>query len=419
MNNLEKKFDNKPMVSSDNDSSMSKVMTVNNLKFDLGANLSVATSMSYKQYFFDRSSYDSGETEATCTIQSGVEYLQPRDCYLKFRLRVKEAGSDSADYFFGENGSAVNCIENITIHSRSGQEVERISRVNQLRSLLDLYQCDTNALENTNYGRQNQSSLAAQTTFCIPMHKLCGLFDSHQPMPSHLAQGLQVKIDLSSGRNAFQTSTASEDVSFVMENPVIVCKQYKLADNIQRKLASRASSSRGLEYVFKTWDVSHYSIDASTSSLFVSVRKAISKGSKVLLATRRQSYKDTVTQNWLRTENYDYKNWQARNGSHYIPSHPVKDQAESYCITQQTYNKYGCHGKQNSVNPEKYTDNAGALGITLERSSILDLSGQPISSARSLDFEVEYANAHDRLVSVGLEYTRVARLYLDSVLIKE
>ena len=103
------------------------IMIANNLdyKFDDILNVSVNRTMK-KQYFDTRTYTMPGASQAVSTWNSGVDLIDVRNSYLKFKLVTD---GDRTDNSFG-TGTAMNLIKEIKVLSSSGIELARTQESN-------------------------------------------------------------------------------------------------------------------------------------------------------------------------------------------------------------------------------------------------------------------------------------------------
>ena len=119
-----------------NNQDMSKrqgLISVNDLNYVLEPDLSVATNKTVKKHFFQSRQYTPGQ-QAICILNSGADYIDTRRSYLQFELNTGQVGT--TEYGFGIHGSACNLIRDITISTRSGDELTRIQDFNLLQSMM-------------------------------------------------------------------------------------------------------------------------------------------------------------------------------------------------------------------------------------------------------------------------------------------
>lgn len=127
------------LPSSGADQARRGLVSLNRLDYTLQPDLSVCVNRSYKKHFFQQQSY-SPQQRAICILNSGAEYVDPQNSYLQFQVNNTSTGvtTGGVDFTLGV-GSAVNFIRRIVITSRSGDELERIERVNQLSPLIERF----------------------------------------------------------------------------------------------------------------------------------------------------------------------------------------------------------------------------------------------------------------------------------------
>jgi hypothetical protein len=98
------------------------LVAVNDLLYVLEPDLSVATNRTHKRHFFQSNSY-TDQQNAICILNSGADYIDPRRSFLEFEVELSDA--DAACYL-GMHGSICNLIRQITVSTRSGDEISRI-----------------------------------------------------------------------------------------------------------------------------------------------------------------------------------------------------------------------------------------------------------------------------------------------------
>lgn len=224
------------------------IIVLNDLTYVLQPDLSVAVNNTYKQQFFQNTTY-TDKTRAVCIWNTGSDYIDTRNSYLRltcsiankypslksdtFQSNVAWAAYDTTDkfadgaptfpggnqewawekdrmhnYTFGQ-GSAVNLIAQITISSRSGDELCRIQGVNMLNHMITKHRytqewCDT-VYQAAGHGQVWEGD---EYSFAIPLYILTDFFGYGRLLPSMVASGLRIEIDWENPNIAFHAISA-------------------------------------------------------------------------------------------------------------------------------------------------------------------------------------------------------------------
>lgn len=474
------------LPTSDADSSRRGLVSLNRLDYTLQPDLSVAVSRSYKKHFFQTSSYAPGQ-RAICILNSGAEYVDPQNSYLQFYVRL---GSTIQTHF--GVGSAVNLIRRIVLTSRSGDEIERLERINLLSPLIERFEksdpwirtvggvsgfsngeapglnqplssviTDLNGINipptvavpwagaslsyENNRGGQNIPRVLNPTQagpvlydnfFQIPLSSLLGLFRStDRLLPSMLCSGMRIEIEWEAGAIAMMNSTgATTDIQYTIQQPEILLDQYMLTDSIQRVL-NEESAIRGLEVVFTTWFNTLQTVNTS-SELNMEIRKAVSRAICLISKCTTAEGTNDGSKDSMASLPWDCKEWQVRIGSLYFPQQPVKSMTASTaangdgCVYESFYQALHGFGKLKTPSSPPsvslYDFKTGGLGcvcVDLERSNVQKLTGIPINNSRVAELHQTFTQAGGayatRVVQSWLGYVRLLRVFLQNVEIEE
>lgn len=254
--------------------------------------------------------------------------------------------------------------------------------------------------------------------------------------------------------------------SYNIQNPELQLCSIQLTDAIQRTL-NEFSAVNGLEIVYADYDRTSTPLAGAVVPIYTEVRKS---ASRALAAFAR------VVQNTSDTHRYDstasvpgvyWNNYQWQLGSLYFPQQRVESQnpdpnlqhdallAMAYAYTQDAFDRYhpraaptmatlrgvGIDFNKLNLHPTEvhaehgpslylapysaygkwgsFVNGATTIAVTLERSSLFDLSGIPINNSRVLalrgevDMSAYQAQPTFRaLLYVFLKYVRLARIFL-------
>lgn len=100
------------------------LQSVNNLVYTLQPDLSVAVNRTHKKHFFQAQKYGPGQ-RGVCILNSGADYIDTTRSWMSFSVDIDQQPGTFAH--FGRNGSACNLIDSITISTRSGDELTRLT----------------------------------------------------------------------------------------------------------------------------------------------------------------------------------------------------------------------------------------------------------------------------------------------------
>lgn len=427
------------------------LVSVNRLDYTLQPDLSVAVARSSKKHFFQQSEYTPGQ-RAICILNSGAEYIDPQNSYLRFEVETVANADPALSSLNLGAGSACNFIKQLILTTRSGDEIERIEQVNQLAVQLDRYM-NTNDWVNSQgevvgYLNANETASAATNaatpttlqslscyngiwskgggapvasttispctgrmipgfigtvtesrTFVIPLSCISGLFKSFDRLiPSMLASGLRIEIEWEQATDVGMWPSGVTP-SYKIKTPEIVMDQYQLTDSIMRVLNEEAAL-RGLEVVFSTW-YNHDSAQGTNKSYNVQIRKAVSRALGVLSRISLLRGASQEKDNFLAYA-ADIVKYQVRVGALYFPQQgvanpdPNQNNVELYHHTLRGLGKWKTPQAPTSVNLTDYkgggadtTQSFQSLYTDLERSNTQKLTGIPINNSRVAEIVIE------------------------------
>jgi hypothetical protein len=403
------------------------LIRVNGLSYRMPSNMSVVVSRNMKRSFANLDSYKSGG-KIIITWNSGSEYVNGMNSYLTFDAAVVGAAGATASL---ESGSATNFIESVTVNSIQGTEVDRTEGVGIYRRDIDRYTYSQDYLNNigsvmgyattesgvTNLSNTVKDEAQPVTRYCIPLSKICGLCNTSVLIPSMLSGGLRFEIKLASFGAALKVG-ATVPTDYKLTNVSMQLDSFQLADSIQKRLMQESAAS-GLEFFYETWDRTRHNISASTKAN-ITVRKAVSRALSAHAKTRLTANTNLSSVDSMASEAVNAvskMSW--RLGSLNFPNAPLESQTEQYYYAQYAFGKLEHPHKSNSISLTDFTGNEGLVAVTLERSSVLSLSGLPVNNSRTLQLELDYSTPATRDIDVFLNYLQLARVFPNNVLVKE
>jgi len=317
---------------------------------------------------------------------------------------------------------------------------------------------DAAALAGSAYVALDQSGL--EYDVCIPLAKLCGFFNVDLLAPSFLTAGLQIYIDFYTPEHFFQCGTtingqqaAAGDPwpagkALTLSNAEVHMETFTLTDSVVRKL-SQISSGTGLEWY---WDAVHQmNVTTNASSLSVQVTRALSRANNIIVKTRtsadlQTSVKDSFgSQPWLDVTkhtaaavaaiNGTMTEFQVQLGAQYIPSRHISDVLSFRHSTLKTFNTFRRSDMCVGVTGTEFTgftdtapgsstlltwfNGCAVAAVPLESSSTLQQAGAAISAQRTAVVNMSWKSpSANRRVDVFVVYSKLATLFLDSVVVR-
>lgn len=423
----QKRQRNSRAATSHSDNVRSGLISINKLDYTLEPDLSVAVSRSYKRHFAQQSSYSPGQ-RAIMILNSGAEYI----CGPKSSLVFDIVNTSTDQLFDFGTGSACNVIRRLILTSRSGDEVERVERCNLL--------CQSRLAweHNESWSKSVGSAMGVEKSVIpngslrcvIPLDQISGLFAHDKLLPSHLASGLRFEIELESAALAVKYPNTATPTSpgFRVENMQLNLDSYQLSDAVQRSLNETAATS-GLEIPFVSFHNTQTSTGTSGTALNIEVRKAVSRALTVYVKDHASGDSiDEFKKDSMSSSPWNFKSWQVRVGSLYMPQQPIRAASSVNTIPETLFHSLRSLGKLTNVNTSNINTNdylaAHALiACDLERSTVQKLSGIPLNNSRTLqllgEFETPLTPLTSRLVDIYLKHVKLLRVFISNVDVEE
>ena len=346
------------------------LIQVNDLNYVLEPDLSCAANKTHKKHFFQSSTYQHSQ-RAICILNSGADYIDTRRSFLSIDVEIDDIGKRG---YFGTCGSACNLIDNITISTRSGDELCRITEFGLLQNMIVPLQYGTDWFENqgdlmgfrgyvnptnddaTGVADAYRATDTGKTKFVIPMYILSPFFGYGRLLPAMIMSGLRIEIEWASPKKAF-IGTKTEDNYYVpaqnvvenaydafqaidnytISDPYFSLCSIQLSDSIQRAL-NEQSATNGLEIVYTDFERTETSYTGAAVSMNTEVRKSCSRALKAFARVR--CYKPSIDEgkrDSFRSETlFPFTEYQWQLGSLYFPQQPVKDE-DSLSMGREAY----------------------------------------------------------------------------------
>ena len=386
----------------------------NNLQYKLPTPTSVVTNRCLKRQYFQNRSYSSEQT-MTCQFNTGTDFVDLKNSALVFKVKLN--GADFRAGFGG--GSACNLVRNIRIYHRSGTCYTNTQRINLWRKINDKYTHSPTWFSTVGslmgYGYQLDHNNKVFTAV-IPLTHLHPFFNpeggsgsSNLLLPSVMASGLRVELDLSSMSEAFLSLPEEEPDSYEITDCYFQTMNVSLMDSAQSSLNSVAQK-QALEFVYKDIFCSQNAHPSNTNQINVDINKSVAFADTVIAVVQETSSLTEPTSDSFATDYVDGK-WDFTLGSNHYPNVKVDNDRLAYHNALLTFDKLKHFTKECSVTPEQFFSYEGIYSCSLERDTALALSQSPVNASRALRFELTFDEAPDesQMVTVYLTYLTSAR----------
>ena len=352
------------------------LVTVNDLNYTLEPDLSVAVNRTGKKHFFQSTEYLNNQ-QGICILNSGADYIDTRTSYLSFEVDIPSGAADvSTSGYFGAHGSACNLIDTLTISTRSGDELCRLTEFGLLQNMLIPLQYNADWVSSVGSlmgmgGKVNGSSTVeyidgGRQRFIIPMYILAPLFGYGRLMPATLMSGLRFLFQWQTPDKAFiamkdiksladlstraAISNTAAGVPFIQPNVFSELNTYasvwdrqatissykiknayfyltsvQLSDSIQRAL-NEQSATNGLEIVYSDYERTESVYTGAANLCNIEVRKSCSRALKAFCRVRaKTAYTEEKNRDSFRSEKgFPWREYQWQLGSLYFPQQPVR-----------------------------------------------------------------------------------------------
>lgn len=386
------------------------ILQTNGLRYVMPRPLSTSLNRTFKKQYSQRQSYGPNDTIVFDLNISGQ--VDPEVSYLTFAM------SSDQGYKF-EKGSVLNIIRDIRIQSKNGVELDRIQNLNAWNYIRLNYNEDETKLEkdkvilgrNTSYG-------ATPFQFCIPLSHLSGLFRpmvKGQKIPSHLLSGARIELQLESVARALTRDTTTDNTTYTITSPTLVMMEHQLNDNTT-KVLSEVSANNGLEYVYPRVFCSVET--TSNNVLNTQIKKAVSQATCVITSVHPASAQSNVQADSFASiapAGGAFNKFQYRIASNYYPQVAVDNISEAYKVSD------SCTREKHIIAPNSfnsYVGNTFAVAVPLKSDHEISSSGLAINNSATLALEYESSDAVNKVFYTFLEYTALARVFLQQTTVK-
>ena len=355
------------------DSTGEALMSLNGLRYTLPQALSVVTTRTTQNYPSLNGSHSQNDT-IYWRAETGARYVDARNSYVRMRVTASSACT------FG-TGSVMNLVRSVVVRSAAGTEIDRVQDFNVLKRTQKPYECPSEF-----FAKQGQMSgwetaddvdLSAAEYWYIPLADLSGIFNTGKLLPAQLMSGLQIELELESGALAL-VGPDDTPITYIIDQCELYLDTFQLSDSIARKLSS-ISATGGLELSFIGTNYAFASSVGATQTRFsINANSAVSRALNVIAVSIPTASQAQKFDSFAAESSDVLSNYQIRVGSLYFPQQPVSTARDAYQNIMHTFDKLSsCHALT-AVAWDDFKLDRFLMGATLERSSVLSLSGIPV-----------------------------------------
>jgi hypothetical protein len=412
---------------------MSKAqMITNNLIYTVPKASTLAIQKNDQKNYFDQRNYTAGQT-IRCTFQTGSRYVDCLNSQLCFDVITDNVAGSVLTW---GQGSALNLIKGVRVYSKSGTELVNVQNHNVSQMIEDKcskpkkffdtvgslmgYNYSNNYLGGCGSGNQVNSRFAdiannATTEIQIPLSSIAAIFNPSAKtlMPSMLASGLVLEIDLATAKECCQRTGGATDNTVDIRNIYLNLCCTTLSDNAVGSMNEVAGKDL-IEYTYVDTYTSRLTQNADNQVVSTAINKAVGFASHIVSVECAQAQRGDQTQDEFSLISDDVE-YQYQLGSVQLPSQvPVKGERLAYKQLLKTYNEYMVESEGSALGFLNYNLFVGAKTCSFSKDQFLALSNMPINSSRSLRYEQKYATApvSARTIFVFLKYIKVLRVSL-------
>ena len=399
-----------------------------------------------KRSYADNPEYGTGNTNLVVNFQTGVDYVDGRNSYLKLTL---EPNKLTNTFMTWGNGSVLNLIDTVTVKSRSGTVLGRTERVNLLQYYETKYKNSWSYFGDGVAGATSQglgmgggllgysraaTTLPGSVDYNIPLHFIHSFFDQENLLPSMVMKGMRLEITLADASTAFKVTASPPESAvpptYVVRNVWASLDSYRLTDDAMRKLNDMSREAEGLVLQYHDYEQSRFTRPVGVNNVSTEVRKTVSMANEAFLVTRIEAnINDKAKDSFLAQPLTDGDRYQWRVGSMYLPQTELQGQAAWYA------NVCYCKGQLKSreqpfvrfshaeLAVPTFTSTASAGGgfavacVDLDR-YWLDLSGLAINNSVTLNANMEYSDASAAgELDLFLKHTRRIAVYNENIVV--
>ena len=403
-----------------------QVLFANNLTYTLPSASSIATNRVMKRNYFQNRNYQN-DTTMICQFNTGTDFIDPINSSLNLKVKVKmNAVGNKLAAGFGV-GSIQNLIKNIRIYHRSGTTYTNTIKQNLFSVKRDYYTKSNNWFASIGqplmgykdatvfyYDPDGSVDNMLTRDFSIPLNLLHGFFNPlGEPLiPSVMASGLRIEIDLENARGTFLNQTGT-NFGYIESYEITDCyfnlMSTSLMDSATAAVNANAAKN-SLEYLYLDLFTSTNSQSANSSTINIDVNKSVALLNEAVGVIQTQDQINSYNVDQFATQ-YFSGAWWYQLGSQQYPNQKNDTDILAYHQSLITFDKMKNEDKEPAVNLTDFKYLQGIYANSFERNSALALSQVPCNASRSLRWEFTYDDVPtvSTLATIFLEYVTSSR----------
>ena len=414
------------MDGKDQDVRRMQILEANNLTYKFSDVLNLSQNRTLKKQNFDTRSFTlPGAGQAVCTWNTGLDLIDTRNSYLKFRLDLPTATATPAvTYTFG-TASAMNLIREVKVMSASGVELARTQNANVFHAHYSAAR--HSAQWRSTVGRlmgvgQPAIAPSGNATFIIPLCELDPFFEFYDGklLPQNLASGLRLEITWEDLATAFVSSgavtAANAILSYTVSQIEIRTESVSLTDGAIASINREASKS-GIELTYDKVYTTEKNVGTNQTE-HIEVKMPVSFARGVFNVILPTASRGDIAADSFQSLVYDHTSAQIRLGNNYYPHQPITNVQEAYHNYLKHWNKLKQHSSESSVTFTDFNDFKGAVCSKFQADDTLSMSGLKINSSRICEVSWSRTGADAATSFTFLIYTALARASLSNVNVK-
>ena len=404
-------------------------LSLNNMDYQMPPNNSVCVNRVTKRNYFQNRTYTDQQT-MICQFNTGTDSINCKNSRLVIKVRptaLDNFAGEIVDADFG-TGSGCNLLKNIRIYHRSGTTYTNTIKYNLYRAKVDhikqtpaWFTSIGDPLMGYNsgikfaYTGSGEYIKSLTETIEIPLNLVHPFFDalSSPNLPSAMASGLRIEIDLEAVTQAFRRRTLGptpgvpdgysiEDCYFDLESIAIM-------DSAQATL-NTVAQKQNLEYLYSDIFTSQNSLPSDSSQVNIDVNKSVALCEFALGCVQFNSQLNNYASDGFSTAYFDSSFWY-QLGSNQYPLVKVDNDKTAYAQALVCFDKFANSLEPSNTTFAKFIGSEGVYAQTFERDSAMALSASPINASRSLRFDLtrEFSVPTPTLFTIFLTYLTSAR----------
>lgn len=404
-------------------------LSLNNMDYQMPPNNSVCVNRVTKRNYFQNRTYTDQQT-MICQFNTGTDSINCKNSRLVIKVRLTALDNfagETVDADFG-TGSGINLLKNIRIYHRSGTTYTNTIKYNLYRAKVDHIKqtpawftsigdplVGYNSGIKFSYLGSGDYIKELTETIEIPLNLVHPFFDalSSPNLPSAMASGLRVEIDLEAVNQAFKRRSLGPTPGIPDGYEIVDCyfdlESIAIMDSAQATL-NTVAQKQNLEYLYSDIFTSQNSLSSDSTQVNIDVNKSVALCEFALGCVQFNSSLNNYASDGFATSYYDSSFWY-QLGSNQYPLVKVDNDKTAYAQALVCFDKFANSLEPSNTTFLKFIGTEGVYAQTFERDSAMALSASPINASRSLRFDLtrELPVPTPTLFTIFLTYLTSAR----------